>query len=166
MKKTIINRINHIVLVLAVAAVSFGGSSGRYALVETGPMIRAPASCAQWELWRIELAAKRRQVREQIAYQDAFYRRPEFRWACSCYSCCFLMMCGNVWEWTESERSDGRTRFCIVRGGSFFKAEGSSWYADGGPQPCTFAAKFILMWPGLDRCATIGFRCAVDFADK
>jgi formylglycine-generating enzyme required for sulfatase activity len=74
-------------------------------------------------------------------------------------------MCGNVWEWTESERTDGRTRFCIIRGGSYYKAEGSAWYTDGGPQPCNFAAKFILMWPGLDRCATIGFRCVVDVAD-
>lgn len=75
-------------------------------------------------------------------------------------------MCGNVWEWTESERSDGRTRFCIIRGGSCYKAEGSAWYADGGPQPCHFAAKFILMWPGLDRCGTIGFRCVVDISDE
>jgi formylglycine-generating enzyme required for sulfatase activity len=82
----------------------------------------------------------------------------------SLFGCCD--MCGNVWEWTESERSDGRTRFCVIRGGSFFKAEGSSWYADGGPQPCSFGAKFILMWPGLDRCATIGFRCVVDVADE
>ena len=83
---------------------------------------------------------------------------------CSPFGC--YDMCGNVWEWTESERSDGRTRFCIIRGGSFFKAEGSSWYADGGPQPCNFGAKFILMWPGLDRCATIGFRCVVDVANE
>jgi len=75
-------------------------------------------------------------------------------------------MCGNTWEWTESERSDGRTRFCILRGGSHYKAKGSDWYADGGPQPCDFAAKFLLMWPGLDRCATIGFRCAVDLAGE
>jgi len=74
-------------------------------------------------------------------------------------------MCGNVWEWTESERSDSRTRFCILRGGSFFKAQGSQWYADGGLQPCTFAAKFLRTWPGLDRCSTIGFRCAVDVAE-
>lgn len=73
---------------------------------------------------------------------------------------------GKVWEWTESERSDGRTRFCIIRGGSFYKAEGSHWYADGGPQACNFAAKFILTWPGLDRCATIGFRCVVDMGDE
>jgi formylglycine-generating enzyme required for sulfatase activity len=70
-------------------------------------------------------------------------------------------MCGNVWEWTESERTDGRTRFCIIRGGSYYTAEGSVWYMDGGPQPTDFAAKFLLMWPGLDRCATIGFRCVV-----
>lgn len=73
-------------------------------------------------------------------------------------------MCGNVWHWTESERSDGRTRFCIIRGGAFFNAQGSKWYVDGGPQPANFATKFILAWPGLDRCGTIGFRCAADLA--
>lgn len=67
-----------------------------------------------------------------------------------------------VWNWTESESSDGRTRFCILKGGSEYQAQGSGWYADGGPQPPEFAAKFLQMWPGLDRCATIGFRCAVD----
>jgi len=71
-------------------------------------------------------------------------------------------MCGNVWQWTESEHSDGRTRFCIVRGGAYFKATGSDWYADGGPAACHFAAKFLLLWPGIDRCATIGFRCVRD----
>jgi len=71
-------------------------------------------------------------------------------------------MCGNTWEWTESERSDGRTRFCVIRGGSYYQAEGSHWYMLGGPRPVNFAAKFLLMWPGLDRCATVGFRCAVD----
>jgi formylglycine-generating enzyme required for sulfatase activity len=72
-------------------------------------------------------------------------------------------LCGNVWEWTESERSDGRTRFVILKGGSFYKARGSEWYADGGAQSNDFAAKFLLMYPGLDRCATIGFRCAADY---
>lgn len=71
-------------------------------------------------------------------------------------------MCGNIWHWTESERTDGRTRFCIIRGGSYFEAKGSGWYMDGGPRLVNFAAKFLLMWPGLDRCATIGFRCVSD----
>jgi formylglycine-generating enzyme required for sulfatase activity len=73
-------------------------------------------------------------------------------------------MCGNVWQWTESERSDGRTRFCILRGGSYFTAKGSDWYMDGGARPVNFAAKYLLMWPGLDRCATIGFRCAAELS--
>jgi len=71
-------------------------------------------------------------------------------------------MCGNVWQWSESERSDGRTRFCILRGGAWFAARGSGWYMDGGPRPADFAVKFLMTWSGLDRCSTIGFRCAVD----
>jgi formylglycine-generating enzyme required for sulfatase activity len=74
---------------------------------------------------------------------------------------CFDMT-GNVWQWTESERSDGRTRFCVIRGGAWFNAVGSIWYVKGGPQPVDHATKYLLMWAGLDRCSTIGFRCAVD----
>ncbi len=86
---------------------------------------------------------------------------PDGRSPFGCYD-----MCGNTWEWTESERSDGRTRFCIIRGGSYYQAKGSDWYTDGGPRPCSFAVKLLLMWPGLDRCATIGFRCVADLADR
>jgi hypothetical protein len=70
------------------------------------------------------------------------------------------------YDMTESERSnEGRTRFCYVRGGSYYKAEGSGWYADDGAQPSNSAAKFLLVWPGLDRCSTIGFRCVVDLSE-
>lgn len=84
---------------------------------------------------------------------------PAGRSPCGAYD-----LCGNTWEWTESERSDGRTRFCLLKGGSYYRAEGSAWYFDGGPQTNQFAAKFLLTWAGLDRCATIGFRCAIPLA--
>lgn len=73
-------------------------------------------------------------------------------------------MCGNTWEWTESERSDGVNRFAMLRGGSHNQARGSHWYMDGGPREVSFASKCLLTWPGLDRCATVGFRCVVDVA--
>jgi len=71
-------------------------------------------------------------------------------------------LCGNVWEWTESERTDGRTRFVMIKGGSWYRAKGSGWYFDGGPQANPYSAKFLMMGPGLDRCATVGFRCVLD----
>ena len=68
-------------------------------------------------------------------------------------------MAGNAWELTESERDDGHTRYVMLKGGSYFKATGSRWYFDGGAQRPAVHAKFLLMWPGLDRSATVGFRC-------
>ncbi len=66
-----------------------------------------------------------------------------------------------VWNWTESEHSDGRTRFAILKGGSAFRAEGSDWYVDGGPQPPEFSLQLLLAGP-LQRSDRIGFRLAVD----
>ncbi|WDZ83780.1 SUMF1/EgtB/PvdO family nonheme iron enzyme [Micromonospora cathayae] len=67
-----------------------------------------------------------------------------------------------VWEWTGDHSSDGHTRSCVIKGGADFEAEGSEWYADGGLRPPQWTTKFVLSWPALDRCATVGFRCAVD----
>jgi hypothetical protein len=66
-----------------------------------------------------------------------------------------------IWNWTESEHSDGRTRFAILKGGSAYRAEGSDWYVDGGPQPPEFSLKLLLAGP-LQRSPRIGFRLAVD----
>ncbi len=68
---------------------------------------------------------------------------------------------GEVWELTESERDDGHTRFVMLRGGSRYRAEGSIWYFAGGEQPIGTHAKMLLLYPGLDRCATVGFRVVV-----
>jgi hypothetical protein len=67
-----------------------------------------------------------------------------------------------VWNWTESEHSDGRTRFVMLKGGSDFRAEGSEWYVEGGRHAPDYSVKLLLPGLGLARSATVGFRCAWD----
>lgn len=67
-----------------------------------------------------------------------------------------------VWNWTESEHSDGRTRYVQLKGGSDYLAEGSEWYFDGGPQTPDVTAKYLLPGLGLARSRQIGFRLAWD----
>nr|MBA2298956.1 SUMF1/EgtB/PvdO family nonheme iron enzyme [Actinomycetota bacterium] len=69
-----------------------------------------------------------------------------------------------VWNWTESEHFDGRTRFAILKGGADWRAEGSDWYVDGGPQEPRYSLKLLLLGGGLARSERIGFRLAVDLA--
>jgi formylglycine-generating enzyme required for sulfatase activity len=70
-----------------------------------------------------------------------------------------LDMCGNVWEWTESERDDGHMRYVMVRGGCHLRVTGSIWYTANGAQPCDVHEKVPLLGDGIDRLATVGFRC-------
>jgi iron(II)-dependent oxidoreductase len=67
---------------------------------------------------------------------------------------------GNVSQWTDEYR-DPHTRAAIVRGGATYQPRGSIWYF-----PQTYRLdehqKYLLMSPGRDRAATIGFRCVVD----
>jgi formylglycine-generating enzyme len=68
----------------------------------------------------------------------------------------------HVWNWTESEHRDGRTRFAILKGGSHYEAAGSDWYADGGERGPEHSLKLLLVGAGLQRSPSIGFRLAVD----
>jgi formylglycine-generating enzyme required for sulfatase activity len=69
---------------------------------------------------------------------------------------------GNVWQWTD-EYTDDHTRAAILRGGSRFQPGGSDWYF---PEAYKLAehGKYLLMSPGRDRSANVGFRCVVDAA--
>jgi iron(II)-dependent oxidoreductase len=69
---------------------------------------------------------------------------------------------GNVWQWTD-EFSDEHTRAGVLRGGSYYKPMGSVWYF---PQAYDLHqhGKYLMMSPGRDRAATIGFRCVMDAA--
>ena len=50
-----------------------------------------------------------------------------------------------VWNWTESEHRDGRTRFAILKGGAAYEATGSDWYADGGERGPEYSFKLLLV---------------------
>lgn len=63
-----------------------------------------------------------------------------------------------VWNWTDSEHSDGRTRFVMLKGGSAHVSEGSDWYVDGGVRGPEFALKLLLPGLGHDASPSIGFR--------
>jgi hypothetical protein len=70
-----------------------------------------------------------------------------------------------VWNWTESEHSDGRTRFAVLKGGSAYAAEGSDWYVDGGVREPGYSLQLLLLGGGLSRSSRIGFRLAVDLTE-
>ncbi len=69
-----------------------------------------------------------------------------------------------VWNWTESEHTDGITRFVMLKGGSDHVTTGSDWYTDGGRRDATFSLKFLLPGLGVERSSSIGFRLAWDVA--
>ena len=72
-------------------------------------------------------------------------------------------MAGNVWQWTDEYRDD-HTRSAILRGGSYFKPQGSDKYFPNKLELNTHG-KLLLMAPSKDRAATLGFRCVVDAAE-
>ncbi|WP_130619798.1 formylglycine-generating enzyme family protein [Dyella amyloliquefaciens] len=73
-----------------------------------------------------------------------------------------LDLVGNVWQWTD-EFHDEHTRSAILRGGSHYQPQTSHWYF---PQAYRLDqhGKYLLMAPGKDRSACVGFRCVVDAA--
>lgn len=71
-----------------------------------------------------------------------------------------------VWNWTESEHSDGRSRFVMLKGGSPHTAVGSEWYVEGGVHDADYAVKYLLPGLGLDRSPAVGFRVAFDLEEQ
>ncbi|HEX2133558.1 MAG TPA: SUMF1/EgtB/PvdO family nonheme iron enzyme [Actinophytocola sp.] len=84
----------------------------------------------------------------------------EFEWQAAAESPEFRRAAPLVWNWTESEHTDGVTRFVMLKGGSDHESTGSDWYVDGGPREPSFSLKFLLPGLGLDRSPNIGFRLA------
>jgi formylglycine-generating enzyme required for sulfatase activity len=67
-------------------------------------------------------------------------------------------LAGNAWELTESEHSDGHTRFVMLRGGAFLRPGASEWLVARGVRPNRSHAKYVLLADGVDRSEAISFR--------
>jgi hypothetical protein len=90
----------------------------------------------------------------------------EDEWQLAAAATRFARRTPEVWNLTESEHSDGRTRFMMLKGGSAHRTEGSPWYFDGGVQPGDVTAKYLVPGLGLSRSPSIGFRCAWDLRSE
>jgi len=71
-------------------------------------------------------------------------------------------MIGNVWQMTNDVYFNGCYYYNIIRGGSYYHPTSSIWYVTGGPLPADHPEMLLLIGPGLDRNATVGFRCVMD----
>lgn len=89
----------------------------------------------------------------------------EFEWQVAAEQPGFDRIRPLVWNWTESEHTDGITRFSMLKGGSGYEAPGSDWYVDGGEREPAFSLKFLATGLGIDRSPHIGFRLAWDTTD-
>lgn len=69
---------------------------------------------------------------------------------------------GNIWQMTNDLYFNGTDYFSVIRGGSYYKPDSSSWYIQGGPQPLGNTQIMLLVSPGFDRNGTVGFRCVKD----
>jgi len=70
---------------------------------------------------------------------------------------------GTVEQWTD-EFSDEHTRAAILRGGDYYRPQGSLWYFPKSDR-LDEQEKYLLIGPGRDRSGVVGFRCVWDYVD-
>lgn len=69
---------------------------------------------------------------------------------------------GNVWQWTLSLSDNGRHMLVFLRGGSWYQPPNGQWWVRGGPRQVNDHHPLPLFGPGMNRLATVGFRCVKD----
>ena len=73
---------------------------------------------------------------------------------------------GNVWQMTADVYDNGSYYYNIIHGGSYYHPTQSIWYVTGGPLPVDHPEMLLLLAPGLDRNATVGFRCVKEAREE
>lgn len=69
---------------------------------------------------------------------------------------------GNVWQMTADLYDNGSYYFSILKGGSYYQPTSSWWYIQGGPQAVNYRQMLLQSGTGMERNATLGFRCVMD----
>jgi formylglycine-generating enzyme required for sulfatase activity len=69
---------------------------------------------------------------------------------------------GSVWQLTNDWYKSDTYDYIMLKGGSYYKPEGSWWYVQGGPMPLTYRQMLLRVSQGFERNATVGFRCVKD----
>jgi len=69
---------------------------------------------------------------------------------------------GNIWQLTNDVYDNGSYYFVTMKGGSYYNPTSSIWYVQGGPRPADDHQMLLMVSPGFDRNATVGFRCVKD----
>jgi iron(II)-dependent oxidoreductase len=73
---------------------------------------------------------------------------------------------GSVWHITNDVYDNCTYSFVMLKGGSYFKAEESWWYVQGGPKNLRHRQMLLRVSQGFERKATVGFRCVADVQEK
>lgn len=77
-----------------------------------------------------------------------------------------LDLVGSVWQITNDRYRVDAYDYVILKGGSYYKPQSSWWYVQGGPRKLTWRQMWLLVSPGYERSATVGFRCVKDAAPR
>jgi sulfatase-modifying factor enzyme 1 len=88
----------------------------------------------------------------------------EWQWAAEAGGPDVTGMSGGAWELTESEHTDGHSRFVMLRGGAPLPPRTSEWLVERGKVPRDSHAKYVLLADVLDRSEALSFRTVVDLA--
>ena len=69
---------------------------------------------------------------------------------------------GDVWQMTNDVYDNGSYYYLTMRGGSYYNPTSSEWYVRGGVWGVNQHQMLLMLSPGYDRNATVGFRCVKD----